>query len=118
MKTPLCLLVAVLSWFISAPLPVAAKPAKQASATQFDGSIAAISDTSITVKGAAGTKSFAIHAGTVFGQRAAKKISDFKVGDNVRVVFSTDLGQLKAENVRNPDDDRKPGKKKGKAGAK
>ncbi len=118
MKTPLCLFLAVLSWFIGAPSSMAAKPAKQAAATQFDGSIAAISDKSITVKGATGTKSFTIHPGTVFGQRAAKKFSDFNVGDNVRVVFTTDLGQLKAENIRNPDDDKKPGKKKGKAGVK
>jgi hypothetical protein len=118
MKTPLCLILSVLLLFIGAPRSVAAKPAKQAPATQFDGTITTISDTSITVKGATGTKSFTIHPGTVFGQRAAKKLSDFKAGDNVRVVFTTDLGQLKAENIRNPDDDKKPGKKKAKAQAK
>lgn len=113
MKTSLCLLVAILALFTTAPISLGAKPAAQAPGTQWDGAITAINETSVTVKSPKGTKSFAIHAGTVFGQRAAKKLSDFKVGDNVLVIFSSAAGQLKAENIRNPADDKvKPAKKK------
>ena len=118
MQTSLCLIAAVLAFFATAPISLGAKPGTQAPGTQWDGVIAAINETSVTVKNPKGTKAFAIHPGTVFGQRAAKKLSDFKVGDNVLVVFSNTAGQLKAENIRNPDDDRKPGQKKGKAAAK
>ena len=118
MKISPCFILALLSTLAVAPLAVAAKPTKkeaiatQAAATQFDGTITAISDKAVIVKGATGEKTFAIHPGTVFGQRAAKKLADFKAGDHVLVVFSNAGGQLKAENVRNPDDDKKPGKKK------
>jgi hypothetical protein len=109
MKISLCLIAAVLFLFGNAPFSHAALPPPS---TQWDGVITAINPTSVTVQNPKGTKAFVIYPGTVFGQRAAKKISDFKVGDNVRVVFSTVGAQMKAENIRNPDDDKKPAKKK------
>ncbi len=121
MKTSLCLVAAVISTCVTAPLCMAAaKPGKPApiapvAATQFDGTITAISDKAVIVKGATGEKTFAIHQGTVFGERAAKKLADFKAGDHVLVIFSGAGTQLKAENIRNPDADRKPAAKKPKA---
>jgi len=115
MKTSLRFIAAILFLFAVAPSSRSAQPAP---GTQLDGVIAAISATSITVKAQNGTKVFAIYPGTVFGQRAAKKISDFTVGEKVRVVYSSVGGQMKAENIRNPDDDKKPGQKKEKAAAK
>jgi hypothetical protein len=105
MKTSLCFLTAILSICATAPRSIASKPAKAAqaavlAATQFDGTITAISDTSVIVKGATGEKTFAIHQGTVFGQGAKKKLADFKAGDHVLVSFSTAAGQFKAENIR------------------
>lgn len=122
MKIPSCFLLVILASFAAAPLSLAAPLAKQAkaafaAATQFDGTITAISDKAVIVKGAAGEKTFAIHQGTVFGQGAKKKLADFKAGDHVLVIFSTAAGQLKAENIRNPDDDRKPAAKKPKVPA-
>ena len=118
MKSSFCLLAAVLAFFATAPVSLGAKPGSQAPGTQWDGAITAINETSVTVKNPKGTKSFAIHPGTVFGQRAAKKLSDFKVGDNVLVIFGNTAGQLKAENIRHPDEDRVKGAKKKKADAK
>ena len=123
MKTSHCFLIAILSICATAPRSIAAKPANpakaaqaaQIAATQFDGTITAVSDKAVIVKGATGEKTFAIHQGTVFGQGAKKKLADFKAGDHVLVIFSTAAGQLKAENIRNPDDDRKPAPKKPKA---
>ena len=121
MKTSLCFLTAILSTCATAPLCMAAaKPAKPAPAavlpaTQFDGTITAISDKAVIVKGATTEKTFVIHPGTVFGQGAKKKLADFKAGDHVLVIFSTATGQFKAENIRNPDADRKPVAKKPKA---
>ena len=86
--------------------------------TEWDGLITAINPTSVAVQSPKSTKVFVIYPGTVFGQRAAKKVSDFKVGDKVRVVYSSVGTQTKAENIRNPDDDKKPGPKNGKAAAK
>lgn len=108
MKTSLCFLTAILSICATAPRSIAAKPANPAKAaqaavvpaTQFDGTITAISDTALIVKGATGEKTFAIHQGTVFGQGAKKKLADFKAGDHVLVTFSTATGQFKAENIR------------------
>jgi len=108
MKTSLCFLTAILSICATAPRSIAAKPANPAkaaqaavlAATQFDGTITAISDTALIVKGATGEKTFAIHQGTVFGQGAKKKLADFKAGDHVLVSFSTAAGQFKAENIR------------------
>ena len=115
MKIPLCFIAAVLLLFAAAPFSRGAQPAPN---TEWDGVIAAINPTSVAVQSPKGTKVFAIYPGTVFGQRAAKKVSDFKTGDKVRVVYSTIGTQTKAENIRNPDDDKKPGQKKGKAAAK
>lgn len=84
--------------------------------TEFDGHIAAIDAASITVKGDKGTRKFQIYPGTVFGQRASRKLADFTVGERVHVVFSDTAGQVKAENIRNPEEDRKkPAKKRPKA---
>jgi Cu/Ag efflux protein CusF len=76
-------------------------------AIDFQGAITAITETSITVQSPKGTRSFAVYPGTVFGQGAKAKITDFKPGDNVVVIFSEAAGQLKAENIRKPADDRK-----------
>ena len=108
MKTSLCFLTAILSICATAPRSIAAKPANPAkaaqaavlAATQFDGTITAISDTALNVKGATREKTFAIHQGTVFGRGAKKKLADFKAGDHVLVSFSTAAGQFKAENIR------------------
>ena len=110
MKTLTCLAALVLLLLGSPGLYAAAKPQKS---TDFEGAVTAIDETSVTVKSGTATKKFAIYAGTVFGQRAKGKLSDFKVGDTVHVTFSEVGGQAKAENVRNPADDRKkPAKKK------
>lgn len=86
---------------------------------EVQGTIASISATAVSVKGPKGVKSFAIHPGTVFGQRAAMTIADFKVGDNVIVIYSEQSGKVRAENIRNPAMDKvKPAKKKGAAKAK
>jgi hypothetical protein len=77
-------------------------------ATEFEGTIKAITPASITVAGPKGSKVFSIYSGTVFGQRAAKSISDYKPGEKVRVVFSEEKGRAQAENIRNPDEDKKP----------
>ena len=112
MKTSLCFIIAVLLSLAAAPFSRGAQPVP---GTEWDGVITAINATSVAVQSPKGTKVFAIYPGTVFGQRAAKKISDFKAGDKVKVVYSTVGTQTKAENIRNPDDDKKPGAKKGKA---
>ena len=115
MKTSLLCIAAVLFLFAAAPFSRGALPAP---ITEWDGVITAINPTSVAVQSPKGTRSFAIYPGTVFGQRAAKKVSDFKVGDKVRVVFSSVGTQTKAENIRNPDDDKKPAPKKVKPAAK
>jgi hypothetical protein len=114
MKPFLHLLAVVFILAGAAPLSHAAPPPKES--TDFEGSIKAISATSITVQGPKGTKVFRIYPGTVFGQRAAKQLSDFTVNEKVRVVFSEAAGKAQAENIRNPDEDKKPGAKKAKAG--
>lgn len=115
MKNSLSFIIAILLTFAAAPFSDGALPPP---ITECEGVIAALNETSMAVQSPKGVKVFAIYPGTVFGQRAAKKISDFKVGDKVRVVFSTVGTQTKAENVRNPDDDKKPAQKKGKAAKK
>jgi ribosomal protein S1 len=107
--------LAALLLFLVAPSASDAKlPPKT---TEFEGTIASINETGVTVKGPKGTRSFTIYPGTIFGQRAKAKLSDFKPGDPVLVVF-TDVGtQAKAENIRNPELDQKkkraPKKKRG-----
>ncbi len=115
MNRSLRILAVALFSFGAAPFSRGAMPAPS---TEWDGVIAAINPTSVAVQSPKGTKVFAIYPGTVFGQRAAKKVSDFKVGDKVRVVFSSVGTQTKAENIRNPDADQKPGQKKAKPAAK
>lgn len=111
MKTLACLATLVLFLLGSPVHSFAAKPQQS---TDWEGTVTLISETSITVKNEKGTKAFAIYPGTVFGQRAKGALSDFKVGDTVRVVFSEVGGQAKAENIRNPADDRKKGAAKNK----
>jgi hypothetical protein len=114
MNRTLRILAAVLLFFSTAPFSRGAQPAPD---TEWNGVITAINATSIAVQSPKGTKVFAIYPGTVFGQRASKTISDFKAGDKVRIVYSTVGTQTKAENIRNPDDDKKGGQKKAKAAA-
>ena len=109
MKPFLHLIAVVFILAEAVPRSHAALPAKS---TDFDGTIKSITRTSITVQGPKGSRVFAIYAGTVFGQRAAKSLSDFTVGENVRVIFSEAAGKAQAENIRNPDEDKKPAAKK------
>lgn len=111
MKLLSSLLAIVLFLFAATPRAAGALPKIN---TDFEGSVTAISDTSITVKNPQATRTFVIYPGTVFGQRASGKLSDFKVGSTVHVVFGESLGQAKAENIRNPaaDKKKKPAKKK------
>ena len=96
----LAVLVLSLATAIAAPAKAQPRP------FDFDGTIAAISETSVTVKGAKTTRTFAVHPGTVFGQRAKAALADFKPGDHVIVVFSEEVGKAKAENIRNPANDK------------
>jgi hypothetical protein len=109
MKSLLTLLAAALI-LLSASISSSAKPAPRP--FDYDGTITAISETSVTVKGAKDTRTFAIYPGTVFGQRAKAAFSDFKTGEHVIVVFSEEGGKAKAENIRNPADDKAKGAKK------
>ena len=109
MKIRSLVIALILSLFAAAPFCSAALPLPS---IEWNGTIAAINEKSIAVQNPKGTKVFAVYPGTVFGQRAAKKISDFKVGDHVLVIFSTSGTQTKAENIRNPDADMKPAPKK------
>ena len=110
MKTIASLTALILLLLGSPGLCAAAKPKKS---TDFEGAVTAIDETSVTVKSGTATKTFVIYPGTVFGQRAKGKISDFKVGETVHITFSEEAGKAKAENIRNPADDKKkaPGKK-------
>ena len=103
-------LLAAAVFLLTTSLPSQAKPAPRP--FDFEGDITGISATSVTVKGQKGTRTFAIHAGTVFGQRAKATLADFKTGEHVIVVFSEEGGQTKAENLRNPADDKAKGAKK------
>lgn len=109
MKSALLIVAVALLFFVAAPPAHAALPPK---ITQWEGVIDSINANAVSVKSQKGTRLFSIHPGTVFGQRAAKTASDFKPGDTVIVVFSEIGGQVKAENIRNPADDKKPGAKK------
>ncbi|MEO6741363.1 MAG: hypothetical protein ABIP20_14020 [Chthoniobacteraceae bacterium] len=102
-------LLATVILFLTASLSQA-KPAPKP--FDFEGDITAITATSVTVKGQKGTRTFAIYPGTVFGQRAKATFADFKAGEHVIVVFSEGGGQTKAENLRNPADDKVKGAKK------
>jgi hypothetical protein len=112
MKPFLSLLAVVFILIGATPRSLAALPPKS---TEFEGSIKSITDSSITVQSQKGTRVFAIYQGTVFGQRASKKLSDFTVGEKVHVVFSEAGGKAQAENIRNPEEDKKKAPNKGKA---
>ena len=109
MKTLTCLLTLVLL-LLGSPLRSVAAPVQQI--TDWEGAVTLINETSIKVKNAKSEKAFTIYSGTVFGQRAKGALSDFKVGDTVHVTFSEVGGQAKAENIRNPENDRKKAAKK------
>ena len=111
MKSILSLL-AVFVFILATSAPSQAKPAPRP--FDFEGDITAITATSVTVKSQKGTRTFAIYPGTVFGQRAKATFADFKAGEHVIVVFSEEGGQAKAENLRNPADDKVKGAKKAK----
>jgi hypothetical protein len=116
---PLLPFLAAVAFLLVTSVPSPAKPLPKA--IDFQGTVTAINDTSVTVQSPKGTRVFAIYPGTVFGQRAKGKLADFKPGDTVIVVFSDLAGQVKAENIRNPADDKKKpaaGKPKGAAKAK
>ena len=104
MKSIVSLLATVAIFFVTSVSSPAKLPAK---ATDFQGAITAVTETSVTVKNPKGTRVFEIYPGTVFGQRAKGKFSDLKPGENVIVVFSEAGGKAKAENIRNPADDKK-----------
>jgi hypothetical protein len=111
MKFILSLLTAFVLIFATS-VPSHAKPGPRP--FDFEGDITAISESSVTVKGQKGTRTFAIHPGTVFGQRAKATFADFKSGEHVIVVFSEEGGKAKAENLRKPADDKGKGAKKAK----
>ncbi len=111
MKSILSLLAAFV-FILGTSAPSHAKPAPRP--FDFEGDITTITATSVTVKGPKGTRTFAIHSGTVFGQRAKATFADFKTGEHVIVVFSEEGGKAKAENLRNPADDKVKAAKQGK----
>src|SRR6478672_11713946 len=84
-------------------LAVAASAELPPKATDYAGTVTAVTDTSITVKGQIGTRIFQVYPGTVFGKTNRQKLSDFKPGSQVIVVFSDVTGVVKAENIRHPD---------------
>ena len=104
MKTLTSLLTLVLL-LLGSPMRSIAAPVQ--TITDWDGTVTFINETGIKVKNAKSEKAFTIYPGTVFGQRAKGALSDFKVGDTVHVTFSEFGGQAKAENIRNPENDRK-----------
>jgi hypothetical protein len=109
---PAISLLAIVVCFLSSSLPAPAKP--PARPYDFPGTITAISEASVTVKGEKATRTFAIYPGTVFGQRAKATFADFKTGENVIVIFSEEGGKAKAENIRNPANDKLKPKKEAK----
>ena len=110
MKTLSHLLTLVLILLVS-PMRSVSAPVQKI--TDWQGTVTAINETSIKVKNAKSEKAFMIYPGTVFGQRAKGALSDIKVGETVHVTFSEVGGQAKAENIRNPENDKKkPAKKK------
>ena len=109
MKFIVSLLAAVV-FILATSLPSEAKPLPRPN--DFEGDITAISEASVTVKSTKGTRTFAIYPGTVFGQRAKATFADFKTGEHVIVVFAEEGGKAKAENIRNPANDRVKGVKK------
>lgn len=79
--------------------------------TDWEGTVTAISDSSITVQNPKGTRAFSIYPGTVFGQGGKKTLAAFKVGDIVHVIFGQNMGKDRAENIRHPSEDKKPAPK-------
>lgn len=82
--------------------------------TEYEGTVVACNEKGIMVQGRIGTRWFPFYPGTVLGKGHSQKISDFKPGVPVKVVFSEITGIVKAENVRTntPKPPPKPAKKK------
>ncbi len=78
---------------------------------QYEGKVVAVTATAITVQGKIGTRVYQIYPGTVFGRGNKSKLANFTPGTPVIVVFSDVGGLMKAENIRNPDLDKKPAAK-------
>ncbi len=77
-------------------------------AIQYEGTVVAATATAITVQGKIGTRVYQIYSGTIFGRGNKSKLENFTPRTPVIVVFSDVGGVVKAENIRNPDLDRKP----------
>jgi hypothetical protein len=80
-------------------------------AIQYEGKVVTATATAITVQGKIGTRVYQIYPGTIFGRGNKSKLANFTPGTPVIVVFSDVGGVVKAENIRNPDLDRKPAPK-------
>jgi hypothetical protein len=80
--------------------PDAAFGALPPKATDYKGTVVEITQAAVTVQGKIGTRVFPIHPGTIFGRGGKQKLSDFKPGTHVTVVFSEITGIVKAENIR------------------
>jgi hypothetical protein len=83
--------------FLAPAAAIAALPPKP---TDYKGTVVEITPHAITVQGKIGTRVFRIYPGTVLGKGARQKLSDFKPGTPVTVVFSEITGIVKAENIR------------------
>lgn len=68
--------------------------------TEYEGTVVACGPKGIVVQGKIGTRLFPIYSGTVFGKGRSQKLSDFKPGTYVKVVFSELVGKVQAENIR------------------
>lgn len=110
MLSRLAAILIVLTLFTHAALPP--RP------TDYAGTVVAANEQAITVQGKIGTRVFQIYPGTIFGKGNRQKLSDFKPGTPVIVVFSELTGVVKAENIRTADKPKpkpapkKPGAKK------
>ena len=85
-------LLAVL--ILAAPAALPPRP------TDYAGTVVAVNEQAITVQGKIGTRVFQIYPGTIFGKGNKQKLSDFKPGTPVIVVFSEITAIVKAENIR------------------
>lgn len=81
-------------------LAVAAPAALPPKATDFAGTVVAVTPQTITVQGKIGPRLFHLYPGTIFGKGNRQKLADFKPGSYVIVVFSEAFGTSKAENIR------------------
>ncbi len=98
----------ILALFLSTSFAHAVLPQK---AIQYEGTVVSATATALTVQGKGGTRVYQIYPGTIFGKGNKAKLADFTPGTHVLVVFSDVGGVVKAENIRNPDLDKKPAPK-------